>query len=242
MVRIPSFSRREETAPTRDDERPAGTDTPAQTATMARPADAGPAGTRPGDEPTTYRSRSATGVTPEATRTETRKPEPVLPPAPPRRSGRDEMARTDRIATEDLSADRRDMGGAPTAVADRTPATEPEQRPVAPAGPRPRTSMLATTSLILGVSGILFVLTGALAGYGIAIGAVGALLGVAGVSATSRRHISGKTEALFGLLLGLSAVVIGILAMTGQFAWPTTDGDTVVRFREWLDTQFVDRF
>lgn len=102
--------------------------------------------------------------------------------------------------------------------------------------------MLATVSLMLGVAGILSVLTGALAGYGIAVGAVGALLGVAGISATSRRHVAGKTDALIGLLLGLAAVVIGILAMTGQFTWPSTDGDTVVRFREWLDTQFIDRF
>ncbi|MFB6397169.1 thrombospondin [Polymorphospora lycopeni] len=243
MVRIPSFARREETAPTRDDERPAGSEAPTPTATMARPApaDAAPAAGRPGDEATTYRSRSATGAAPTRPRTETRKPEPVLPPAPDRRSDQDEMARTDRIVTEDLSADRRDTGGAGAAVVDRTPETE-EERPVAPTGPRPRTSLLATISLILGVAGILFVLTGALAGYGIGIGAVGALLGVAGISATARRHISGKTEALLGLALGLAAVVIGILAMTGQFAWPTTDGDTVVRFREWLDTQFIERF
>ncbi|MFI6761534.1 hypothetical protein ACIBF5_20590 [Micromonospora sp. NPDC050417] len=113
---------------------------------------------------------------------------------------------------------------------------------VPPAGPRPRASLLATLSLILGVAAALFVLTGALAGYGIAIGAIGALLGVAGVSATSRRHVAGKSDALLGLVLGLGAVVLGILAMTGQFTWPTTDGDWVLRFREWLDSQFVDRF
>ncbi|WP_326562769.1 hypothetical protein [Micromonospora sp. NBC_01796] len=111
-----------------------------------------------------------------------------------------------------------------------------------PAGPRPRASLLATLSLVLGVASVLFVLTGTLAGYGIAVGALGALLGVGGISATSRRHVAGKSDALLGLGLGLTAVVIGILAMTGQFTWPTTDGDWVLRFREWLDAQFVDRF
>ncbi|WP_329104075.1 thrombospondin [Micromonospora sp. NBC_01699] len=113
---------------------------------------------------------------------------------------------------------------------------------VVPAGPRPRASLLATLSLVLGVAAALFVLTGTLAGYGIAVGTLGALLGVAGISATSRRHVAGKSDALLGLGLGLTAVVIGILAMTGQFTWPTTDGDWVLRFREWLDAQFVDRF
>ncbi|MEV4626117.1 thrombospondin [Micromonospora sp. NPDC049523] len=123
-----------------------------------------------------------------------------------------------------------------------TERTDRDAPVVVPAGPRPRASLLATLSLVLGVAGTLFVLTGTLAGYGIAVGAVGALLGVAGISATSRRHVAGKSDALLGLGLGLTAVVIGILAMTGQFTWPTTDGDWVLRFREWLDAQFVDRF
>lgn len=109
-------------------------------------------------------------------------------------------------------------------------------------GPRPRTSLLATLSLIFGLAGALFVLTGVLAAYGIALGGIGALLGVAGLSATRRRHIAGTTEAMIGMLLGLGAVVTGVLAMTGQFAWPSTDGDWTQRFREWLDSQFADRF
>lgn len=110
------------------------------------------------------------------------------------------------------------------------------------AGPKPRASILATLGLIVGVAGALFVLTGSLAGYGIALGALGAVLAVLGLMATRRRHIAGKTDALLGVALGLGAVVLGVLAMTGQFDWPTTDGDWVQRFREWLDSQFVDRF
>lgn len=150
-------------------------------------------------------------------------------------------ARTDRDRTGEhpLDADRtverpvdRDGDG----VADREP-----ERPVV-AGPKPRASLLATLGLIVGVAGALFVLTGTLAGYGIALGAVGAVLAVFGLMATRRRHIAGKTDALLGIALGLGAVVLGVLAMTGQFDWPTTDGDWVQRFREWLDSQFVDRF
>ncbi|MGX1616023.1 thrombospondin [Micromonospora chalcea] len=107
---------------------------------------------------------------------------------------------------------------------------------------RPRASLLATLGLIVSVVGALFVLSGTLAGYGIGVGAAGAVLAVLGLIATRRRHVAGKTDALIGIAVGLAAVVLGIVAMTGQFDWPTTDGDWVSRFREWLDSQFGSWF
>ncbi|MFI7303497.1 thrombospondin [Micromonospora aurantiaca] len=103
---------------------------------------------------------------------------------------------------------------------------------------RPRASLLATLGLIVSVVGAMFVLSGTLAGYGIGVGAAGAVLAVLGLIATRRRHVAGKTDALIGIAVGLAAVVLGIVAMTGQFDWPTTDGEWVSRFREWLDSQF----
>lgn len=114
--------------------------------------------------------------------------------------------------------------------------------PVVVAGKKPRASLLATLGLIVGVAAVAAVLTGTLAGYGIALGAIGAVLAVLGLVATRRRHIAGKTDALVGMVAGLAAVVLGVLAMSGQYDWPTTDGDWVLRLREWLDSQFVDRF
>jgi hypothetical protein len=67
------------------------------------------------------------------------------------------------------------------------------------------------------------------------------VLAVLGLVATRRRHVAGKFDALVGIAAGLAAVVLGVLAMSGQYDWPTTDGDWVLRFREWLDSQFVDR-
>ncbi|MFY1668382.1 thrombospondin [Plantactinospora sp. WMMB334] len=163
-----------------------------------------------------------TGTTATVPETETR-------PARP-----DAATTTDTRATDDRSADpERGLG-------ERTP--ESTERVVVDRGPRPRASMLATLSLVFGVAAAAFVLAGALAGYGIALGVIALLLGVSGVSATARRHVAGKTDALIGIVLGVGAVVVAVLAMTGQFEWPTTDGDVVVRFREWLDSQFVDRF
>ncbi len=146
---------------------------------------------------------------------------------------------TDRDTDARRDADR----GADNRDADETGAAGPtEVVPVAPAGPRPRASLLATLGLIVSVAGAGFVLAGALAGYGIALGAIGAVLAVLGLIASRRRHVTGKADGLLGVGIGLAAVVLGVLAMTGQFGWPTADGDWVLRLREWLDSQFEELF
>ncbi|MDG9677565.1 thrombospondin [Micromonospora sp. DH14] len=172
-------------------------------------------------------SEPRTGTAP-AVETDAR---PAVAPSTARTAERDSVTRrpdtTDRVATD--------------RPVDPTPGVTTPESPVT-RGPKPRASLLATLGLIVSVAGAMFVLTGTLAGYGIGLGAFGAVLAVLGLMATRRRHVAGTTDALFGVLIGLAAVVIGVLAMTGQFDWPTTDGDWVQRFREWLDSQFVDRF
>jgi hypothetical protein len=220
MAKIPSLIRREEPTSARDADRDGRVDTP--------PADSSPATSSTatyGSATTVDGERPATTAGPRtATAGDSRTDEDTVA------TGR----RTDLEKTIDM------------ADGDRTPGTGrasvPEPAPVVDPGPKPRASLLATLSLVLGVVGALFVLSGTLAGYGIAVGAVGALLAVAGLAATRRRHVAGRTDALLGLVLGLAAVVAGIVAMTGLYDWPTTDGDWVQRFRDWLDAQFVDRF
>ncbi|MGS2618043.1 thrombospondin [Micromonospora sp. LZ34] len=257
MVKIPSLSRRSEPAPPRDenlDGRVDGRDM-STNAGPDRP-DGRDGSNRPAvpdrDEATTYRGNAAGGTVggrdPEAERRaaeraavaraatarpvdeDTRRPAGPPDPVLERPADREATVDPDRDRTVHGAVDR-DGDGVP----DRA------ERPVA-TGPKPRASLLATLGLIVGVAGALFVLTGTLAGYGIGLGAVGAVLAVLGLMATRRRHIAGKTDALFGIAFGLGAVVLGVLAMTGQFDWPTTDGDWVQRFREWLDSQFADRF
>ncbi|RIV35906.1 thrombospondin [Micromonospora radicis] len=176
------------------------------------------------------------------------------------RAAADQVA-NDRAATARSGVDgsRRARTAAPAAAPNRDRTTAPSgvepgrggdpdrvaERELAGDEPavvrRPRASLLATLGLVVGSAGLLFVLTGTLAGYGIAIGAVGAVLAVLGLIGTRRRHLVGKPDALLGIALGLGAVVLGVLAMTGQYDWPTTDGDAVARLREWLDSQFVNR-
>jgi hypothetical protein len=104
-------------------------------------------------------------------------------------------------------------------------------------GPRPRASLLATTSLILGLAASLSVLTGLLAGPGVGLGLLAAFAAIGGISATSRRHVAGKSDALLGMALGLTAIVIGTLILTGNLPWITSDTDQVMRVRDWLDAR-----
>jgi hypothetical protein len=121
------------------------------------------------------------------------------------------------------------------------PGARPAGPPVAP-GPKPRASLLATLGLIAGVAAALLVLSGPLLGYGIGVAGLALVLSLAGLRATRKRHIAGKTDALIGLVLALGAIVVGVLALTGSLSWLGTDMQPVNNVRNWLDAQFVDRF
>jgi hypothetical protein len=122
----------------------------------------------------------------------------------------------------------------------REPVPAPE--PVVDRGPRPRTSLFSTLALITGVAAALFVLTGALAGYGVVLGGLALIFALAGISATSRRHVAGRSDAIIGLALALGAVVLGVLVLNDSLSWLTTTSDKVGEFRDWLDRQTIDRF
>ncbi|BEL11547.1 hypothetical protein Q0Z83_097380 [Actinoplanes sichuanensis] len=119
--------------------------------------------------------------------------------------------------------------------------SEPVAVPVNAPAPRARASLVATLGLVLSVAGALLVLSGPLLGYGVGVSAVALVLSLAGVFATRKRHVAGKTGALIGVVLSLAAVVIGVLALAGQLWWLGTDTQTVSEFRTWLDTQFETR-
>jgi uncharacterized membrane protein len=102
--------------------------------------------------------------------------------------------------------------------------------------------LLATLGLILGVVSALLVLSGPLLGYGLGVAGLALVLSLAGIRATGKRHVAGKSDALLGMVLSLAAIVVGVLALTGSLSWLGTDTQPVNNLREWLDTQFVDRF
>jgi hypothetical protein len=142
-------------------------------------------------------------------------------------------AKRSATATKDAPAKLAPARPAPGADA---PAADVDAPVVVPAtrGPRPRASLTATLSLILGVVAALSVLTGVLAGPGVALGLLAALAGLVGVAATSRRYVAGKTDALLGIALGVGAIVIGVLVLTGNLSWLNGQVDQVMRVHGWL--------
>jgi hypothetical protein len=93
--------------------------------------------------------------------------------------------------------------------------------------------MLATFALVLGVVAVLAVLTGLLAGPGVAVGLFALILGIGGIAATGRRHVAGKGDALLGVTLGLGSVVLGVLVLTGLVPWLDGESNMVIA-RDWL--------
>jgi hypothetical protein len=248
VVKIPSFARREESADV-DENRAATDETVVRDRTTDRPTDRTDAAdgvdrAQRADRPTLWgrwSDRDRTRVSDPATGRAVAPPAPVAVPTAPAGPNAPTPAER-RLAGTDLS-------DAPPAerVTDTRPDEpvtdhRPEPTPEMPVGPKPRTSVLATLSLVFSISGAFLVLSGALAGYGIAVGAIGFLMAVSAFAATRKRHVAGKLDAMLGLVIGGAAVVIGVLAFTGTFSWPTTDADWVERLRGWLDSQFVDRF
>jgi hypothetical protein len=164
------------------------------------------------------------------------------PPAAPRtfmsrRSNADEdtLVNQPAVGTDAQSRDLRPPARRP--AEDRT-----LEQPVVPAGPKPRGSLLATVGLILSVAAAMLVLSGPLLGYGIGLAVLALIFSLGGVSATGKRHIAGKTDAVLGMVLSLAAIVVGVLALTSSLSWLGTDMQPVNSVREWLDAQFVNRF
>ncbi|MFY1695547.1 hypothetical protein [Solwaraspora sp. WMMA2101] len=222
MVRIPSLTRRTEPTASAETAPPPGGTT--RTAPHNSPADP-PTGDR--TPPKATAPPQTTTPPKAATRTDT--------------AGRDDTVRRSDTAVTD-PATRPTAPGPRPEPPTREETTGRPTPPPAPAGPRPRASMLATLSLITGLVGALFVLSGPLAPYGIAIGVVALALGLGGISATARRHIAGRTEALMGIVLALGAMLVGSLALTGSLTWLTTETDMAQQVRQWLDSQFAGIF
>jgi hypothetical protein len=135
------------------------------------------------------------------------------------------------------AARNRAAAAAPTVVTERPVTERAVATGVTPVGPRPRASLLAMGSLVFGVTSALSVLTGILAGPGIALGVVGIVLGFGGLAATGSRHVAGKGDALLGLLLAMAAVVVGVGAFNGMVPWLSPQSNEVSQVHDWLAGQ-----
>ncbi|MEV8505768.1 thrombospondin [Actinoplanes sp. NPDC051475] len=237
-MRLPTFSRQSDTTTTETEDRApvsARTDAPTQPGAVqaGRPEDLAAADRAAEDRTAANRTAAAGAIREQDARTEELRTER----ARTEKRHADDRDRTLPMAAVDDDKTRhanREVDSTPDRVADRTP--EPL------AGPKPRASLLATLGLITGLAGALLVLSGPLLGYGIGVAGLALILSVAGIRATNKRHVAGKTDALIGMVLALAAIVVGVLALTGSLSWLGTDMQPVSSLREWLDTQFVNRF
>jgi hypothetical protein len=100
--------------------------------------------------------------------------------------------------------------------------------------PRPRASVLASVAIVGSVIALLAVMSGMLIAPGVALGVVSLLFAFGGFSATSRRHVVGRTDATVALLLGIAAIVLGVLSLTGNLAWLTSGSDKLTMVHDWL--------
>jgi hypothetical protein len=159
---------------------------------------------------------------------------------------RDEPRTTRRMApflgrrsTADETTTRSSATG--TAVRDRagepvTTDTRPDtEEPTVVERPRwAHVSAMATLSLILGVLALAATLTGLLAPEGVALGVVGGAVAAGGLVGASRRGVTGHSLALLGLVASLGAILLGVLAITGQVSWLDSKTDEVARVHDWL--------
>ena len=235
-MRLPTFSRQSDTTLDTADRAPvsARTDTPTQAGAVQAdrvPPQADRAATDRAATDRAAADRAAADRADDRRAEYTRAEDRTAPMA----KVDDRTERFDRVVP-DRDGDRPGRHSASIA-ADRDTDRHP-----APAGPKPRASLLATLGLITGVAAALLVLSGPLLGYGIGLAVLSLVLSILGLRATRKRHVAGKTDALIGLVLALASIVVGVLALTGSLSWLGTDTQSVNSLREWLDTRFTDRF
>ena len=134
-----------------------------------------------------------------------------------------------RTTVKDRPAERV-VTGRPT-----TTTTEPDT--VVEPTPWAHVSGMATLSLILGVAALAATLTGLLAVEGVALGVIGGAVAAGGLVGASRRGVTGHSLAFLGLVTSLGAILLGILAITGELSWLDSKTDEVARAHDWLLAQ-----
>jgi len=149
------------------------------------------------------------------------------------------------LADRTLSERKRIPTNRGVATVERSKTEEPETVPVRTAAPtvaergwQGRTSGLAVFGLIFGLTAVYAALSGRLVPVALVAAVLGVLCSGGGLSATSRSGVTGRSVALFGLLLSIVGGIFAVLAMTGMVSWLNGDVDQVARARDWLNSQF----
>lgn len=154
-----------------------------------------------------------------------------------------EPADTERAA-EQREANAARESAAEQAASDRTdtlPATESETEPVSEPVSEPDTrrwahvSGASTLSLIIGTLAVAATLTGLLAPIGFVVGVLAILIGITALYGVRRPGVTGHTLVGLGVLFGLVAIVLSVLAMNDSLSWLSSKTDEVATVHNWLN-------
>jgi hypothetical protein len=122
---------------------------------------------------------------------------------------------------------------APTAESVTEPVTERD--PLAVPTRRTRVSAMATLSLITGTLAVAATLTGLLAPLGFVAGVLAVLFGVFAIYAIRRPTVNGHGLVGLGLLFGVVAVGLSVLAMSHSLSWLSNRTDEITVLHNWLN-------
>jgi hypothetical protein len=145
-------------------------------------------------------------------------------------------------AAEQREADAAREAADEQAANDRTetlpagePVTEPVSEPVADTKRWAHVSAMAMLSLIVGTLAVAATLTGLLAPIGFAAGVLAILIGIIALYAVRRPGVTGHTLVGLGVLFGLVAIVLSVLAMNDSLSWLSSKTDEVATVHTWLN-------
>jgi hypothetical protein len=173
---------------------------------------------------------------------------------------RQPMAQTNQVGTDgtatalaDPATERRDAaparwGAADRADADRTetmPATDPlatqadadavaEHEAIAKRR-WAHVSSAATLCLIVGTLSVAATLTGLLAPIGFAAGVLAVLLGIVALYAVRKPGVTGHALVGLGVLFGVVAIVLSVIAMTDSVSWLSSKTNEITNVHNWLN-------
>jgi hypothetical protein len=99
-------------------------------------------------------------------------------------------------------------------------------------------SLLASLSFFLGTLAVAATLTGLLAPLGFAAGIVAVVLGALASLGVRRRNVTGHGLVTFGILFGLIAIILSVLAMAGDLSWLSNKTDEIATVHNWLNDHF----
>ncbi len=136
-------------------------------------------------------------------------------------------------AAEQAANDRTGMLPAGEPVAE--PDTEPVGERVADSKRWAHVSGVATLSLIVGTLAVAATLTGLLAPIGFAAGVLAILIGIVALYAVRRPGVTGHTLVGLGVLFGLVAIVLSVLAMNDSVSWLSSKTDEITSVHNWLN-------